>query len=217
MLVGLAAIAALADWGAVATGNHRLEYVAKPLVLAALVTATALVPASHVDDPARRWWFLAALVCCLAGDVLLMLPGDLFVPGLASFLAGHVLFVIGFLAPGVPLTLSAAGIAIAVAGIAAAGAYPVTRIVRAIAAGGDRVLIGPVAIYVAAIATMAAIAWNVSRPLAAAGATVFLLSDTLLATDRFVRPLRQGTLAVHATYHVAQVLLVLSLLGTHPG
>ncbi len=216
-LLGLAGIAALADWWAVANDDHRLEYVAKPLVLAALVAAVALMPASNVVDPARRWWFLAALACCLAGDVLLMLPRDLFVPGLASFLAGHVLFVVGFLDPGAPQVRSAAGIAIAAAVVVVAGAYPVYRIVRAIAAAGDRLLIGPVMVYVAAIATMAAIAWNVSRPLAAAGATAFLVSDTLLATDRFVRPLRQGTLVVHATYHVAQVLLVLSLVGTHAG
>ena len=216
VLVVLGGAAALADWWAVSREDQRLEYAAKPLVLAALVAAAAAIPAGDVSGPDRRWWFVAALACCLAGDVLLMLPGDRFVPGLASFLAGHVLFVVGFLAPGVPLTLSTVGIAAATAGIVAAGAYPVTRIVRAIAGGGDGELLVPVAIYVAAIATMAVVAWNVARPLAAAGATVFLLSDTLLATDRFVRPLRQGTLAVHATYHVAQVLLVLSLLGTHP-
>jgi uncharacterized membrane protein YhhN len=58
------------------------------------------------------------------------------------------------------------------------------------------------------------LAWNVGAPLAAAGATCFLASDTLLAVDRFDRPIPRGTLAVHVTYHVAQVLLVLSLLGT---
>jgi uncharacterized membrane protein YhhN len=62
-----------------------------------------------------------------------------------------------------------------------------------------------------AILTMVVLATNVGRPAAAIGAVSFLVSDTLLATDRFVRPIRQGTLMVHVTYHVAQVLLVVSL------
>lgn len=69
----------------------------------------------------------------------------------------------------------------------------------------------PVCLYMAAILTMVVLAANVGRPAAAFGAVCFLASDSLLATDRFVRPLRQGTLLVHVTYHLAQVLLVISL------
>ena len=46
-------------------------------------------------DSAVRAWFVAALVLCLAGDVFLMLPKDLFVAGLASFLLGHLCYVAG--------------------------------------------------------------------------------------------------------------------------
>ena len=53
----------------------------------------ATVDPVHADT---RAWFVAALVLCLAGDVFLMLPGDRFVPGLASFLVGQLLFTVGF-------------------------------------------------------------------------------------------------------------------------
>jgi len=51
----------------------------------------------------------------------------------------------------------------------------------------------PVAVYLVAIATMAVLAANVGVPAALAGAALFVVSDTVLALNRFVRPLRQAT------------------------
>ena len=80
------------------------------------------------------------------------------------------------------------------------------------AARGERALVPPVCVSVAAIATMVVLALNVGVGAAAAGAVMFLASDTLLAWNRFVRPVRYGPVGIHVTYHVAQILLVLSLL-----
>src|SRR4051812_11194553 len=85
--VAAAAVFAVGDWVAAARKRRALEYVCKPATLAALlVAASALDPAAGADS--RRSWFVVALVFCLAGDVLLMLPQDLFVAGLAAFLVG---------------------------------------------------------------------------------------------------------------------------------
>ena len=46
----------------------------------------------------------------------------------------------------------------------------------------------------------------------AAGALCFLLSDALLAIDRFVSPLAWSALGVLATYYIAQYLIVTGLL-----
>ena len=62
-----------------------------------------------------------------------------------------------------------------------------------------------------AILTMAVLAANVGVPAAAAGAALFVVSDAVLALNRFVRPIPRGDVAVHVTYHLAQGLLVLSL------
>jgi uncharacterized membrane protein YhhN len=59
---------------------------------------------------------------------------------------------------------------------------------------------------------MVVAAWATGRPLLALGATVFMASDAVLASDRFVRPLRWGRLAVMVTYHLGQVLIVLGVL-----
>ena len=212
-LAGVAAVAAVADWFAMATTDRRLMYAAKPTVLAALAAAAAVLPSDRIDLVDRRWWFVAALACCLLGDVLLMLPRNLFVPGLAAFLIGHVFFIVGLLQQhSPPFSFSALGLLVAATVVAAVEAAPCTVLIRSLAAHGRHALIAPVCLYVLAIAVMVILATNVGILLAAFGAGAFLLSDTLLALDRFVRPIRRGPLAVHVTYHLAQGLLVLSLL-----
>ena len=216
-LMALSAVAAACDWVAVATSNTLLEYAAKPSVLATLVAAAAAIPAAETDLVDRRWWFVAALSCCLVGDVLLMLPRDRFTAGLGAFLVGHFLYIGGLLqAPssgaGAPFSFSAAGLAAATIVVVAIEAVPATLILRALIRGRRAELLGPVLVYMAAIVTMVVLATNVANVVAAVGAVCFLVSDTVLALDRFVAPLPRGTLAVHVTYHLGQGLLVLSLL-----
>jgi uncharacterized membrane protein YhhN len=191
--------------------------VAKPAVLVAMTAAAAAIPASAIDLVDRRWWFVAALALCLVGDVLLMLSRDLFIGGLAAFLVGHLLFIVGLLQPpappGVPpFSFSTAGLTVAAVVVVLLESAPGGVLIRSLWISGHRTLVGPVCLYMGAIVAMVVIATNVGILLAALGAVSFLLSDTLLALDRFVRPLPRGTLAVHVTYHVAQALLVLSLL-----
>jgi len=218
ILIGVAAASAVVDWAAVARSARRIEYAAKPAVLVALTLAAAVLPAAHTDLLHRKWWFVAALACSLAGDVLLMLPKDRFVGGLSAFLAGHVLFIVGLLQPpsppgSPPFAFSAAGLAVAGVVVAGAAAWPAVLIFRALLRDGHRALTAPVAVYLVAIGTMAVLAANVGVPAATAGAALFVVSDTVLALNRFVRPIRHGDIAVHATYHLAQMLLVVSLLG----
>ena len=81
----------------------------------------------------------------------------------------------------------------------------------------------PVAAYVLAIALMVSQALGRARvhtdPAAwrvAAGALCFMLSDTLLATDRFLVPLPARDLLVLSTYYAAQGLMVAGLLRAAP-
>lgn len=215
-LVGCAAAATVVDWVAVARGDARLEYAAKPAVLALLTVAAAVLPDAHTDLVDRRWWFVAALACCLLGDVLLMLPGDLFIPGLVAFLVAHILFIGGLLQPpsppgSPPFAFSATGLAVASVVAVAVGAVPATLIFRSLVRDGAGALLAPVAVYLVAVLTMAVLAANVGAPAAAVGAALFVVSDSVLALNRFVQPIPRGDVVVHVTYHAAQVLLVLSL------
>src|SRR5262249_31512938 len=94
LVVAALAIAAC-DWVAVARGAKGAEYVCNPL---ALTRRTAGAAASGRPPlPESRWAFTVAALCLsLAGDVFLMLPKDLFVAGLGSFLLAHLAYVAAF-------------------------------------------------------------------------------------------------------------------------
>jgi uncharacterized membrane protein YhhN len=170
-----------------------------------------LVVAACVLDPAagagaRRGWFVAALVASLAGDVLLMLPRDLFVFGLGAFLVGHVLYVVGFWTdpPGALELVVAVVIVIALVGPLA------VRIVRSL--GDEPSLRPPVLAYIGVISAMLASALASGNVLAACGAALFVASDSMIAWNRFVRPFPAAAVAIMVTYHLGQAGLVASLL-----
>ncbi len=200
ILLIVAAVAAAADWRAVHLGNDRLEAVAKPLVMLALIAAAvAIDPASN----AMRWWFVVALVLCLVGDVALLPRLDAFVVGLGAFLLGHVAYVIGMLPHTSSLLLAIIATAIVSVDLRVVG-VPVLR-------GAPANLRVPVAVYFAAISGLTVVAYATGSYALAAGALLFLASDSLLGWGRFVGPAPGGRLAVHVTYHLAQALLVIGL------
>ena len=199
----LALVAALADWLAVYHDNRRLEFVAKPLTMVLLIgAAVALDPA----DPATRYWFVVALLLSLGGDVFLMVRKDLFVAGLGSFLLAHVAYVIGLLTSGVHGGGLLVGLVLAVAGFVLIGA----RLMRGVRRT-DRALVTPVFGYIVVISAMLITAYGTQRFWALAGASFFYVSDSLLGRQRFLEPRERGDTAVMVTYHIAQFLLVLSL------
>jgi sterol desaturase/sphingolipid hydroxylase (fatty acid hydroxylase superfamily)/uncharacterized membrane protein YhhN len=193
----LATLSAAQDW----TTLHR---VFKPLTM---LVAIALVLRS---DAPGKGWLLAALAGSLAGDAFLMFEG-FFIAGLASFLLAHLAYVGRFRLDAPWLANRRAALVIGVAAVLMFGALWVGGLPAGLRA--------PVAAYVLAIALMAAQAWGRASTqgdaagwCVAAGALCFMLSDSLLATDRFLTPLPARDLLVLSTYYAAQVLIVAGLL-----
>ena len=209
----LAGLFAVGNWTAkVRAGTRRsssvLEYVCKPATLVALIVAAGLLdPAA--DAHTRRVWFVAALVFSLAGDVLLMLPQDLFVPGLAAFLVGHLCYLGGFWADGPsPVALVIAAVVV-VAFVAPLG----WRMLGAISGSDEpKELRVAVAAYMAVISVMLATALASGNVVAGLGAVAFVASDSMIAWDRFVRSWAWAPVAIMVTYHLGQAGLVASLL-----
>ncbi len=204
-LIAAAAVIAVVDWIAVGTQNRPLEYVAKPATMVPLILAAATIEAVRPD---QTGWFVAALVCSLAGDVFLMLPNSerWFVPGLGSFLIGHVAYIVGLIIGGVDTVPLIIGVVIVAAGLAVVA----PRIVRGAAATDPRLGL-PVLAYISVISVMVACAIGTTLPLAIGGALAFYLSDACIGWSRFVAEFPRSRLAIITTYHVAQILLVLSL------
>lgn len=204
LLIALALVVAAGDWVAVAREQKALEYVCKPLTMVVLIAAAL---ALDVDDPAVRTWFVVALGLCLIGDVFLMLPQDLFVFGLASFLLGHIAYIVGMHVDGVDAGRLAIGAVLVLVAMAVIGA----RILRGVRSGPEPELTGPVVAYMTVISAMVASAIGTGHVAGVAGATSFYASDALIAWNRFLGETRHGRLAIIVTYHLAQVGLVLSI------
>jgi len=203
------------DWLAVAFDWRRLEYVAKPAAILALLVWLLTYPPIIPNTPLPWYddWFVAGLVFSLAGDVLLMLPERFFLGGLVAFLLAHVAYIIGlnsggFLLPGEVLLIVPVGLA---------GGWLAWRVGQALKASGREKLRAPVAVYAAVISLMLVSAlstlferrWPFGEAvLVAAGAALFFGSDALLAWNRFVAPVRGARLLVIMAYHLGQLLLI---------
>jgi uncharacterized membrane protein YhhN len=136
-----------------------------------------------------------------------MLPGNYFLPGLASFLVAH-LFYIALFRQSVPWFPNRR----ALAGTLAAGAAMYAWVWGGL---GDPVLKVAVAAYVTVIALMvgqaigrATVQQSPAARAVALGACFFMLSDSLIAINRFVQPLPLVPLWVLSSYYLAQILMV---------
>lgn len=192
------------DWFTVARRIKSLEYACKPLAAVLFIgTAMALDP----SDSTARAWTVAALVFCIAGDVFLMLPRDAFVPGLASFALAQVFFIVSFALRDPSLTRLVIGALVVFAG----SAVLARRFISALRRSRRSDLIVPIAVYMVVISAMVIGSIAGGSFFAVVGAVLFMISDSLIAEERFVRSRPWHRLTVIVTYHAALAGFVLGL------
>jgi uncharacterized membrane protein YhhN len=203
--------AAMLDWLGIRLGWERLQPFTKPAVMLAAL-AWILVDGPGFNPPIL--WFLLGALFSLAGDLLLLPALDRFLPGLIAFMAAHLAYTIGLNTTPFPVNASTFLFA-AVVVLLLARSYRVLS--GALEAGGRGALKMPVLLYTLAIgatllsglSTLARDAWAPGPALlAAGGALLLVLSDLLLAWNRFVRPLDDARLRIRVTYHIGQLMLI---------
>lgn len=215
--VAVALLSSVAILGAVlagpgpADGWQWLHWVCKPLTTV-LILWTAWRSAPPLSERYRRW-IAVGMLFSLAGDVFLMLPQDAFVPGLVAFLVAHLCFIRALLDDARfaarPLAL------LACLGYAALNLWLLWPSLPA-------ALYAPVVVYVVVLATMGGQAasrawWHAGDALAAparwaaVGALLFMLSDTLIAWNRFRLAIPWAALWILATYYAALWCLARSI------
>ena len=196
-----------ADWWAVWHDRTDVERLAKPAAMLGLLTCALLAGAG---GSASGRWLVLALVLGLVGDVFLLDHADprRFVGGLAAFLLGHLAYVAAFLTAG----LDQPAWGWVGAGVLLAALVVGRGILPGAAAQGGAGLAVAVGAYMAVIGAMAVTGWATGLVLVGLGASLFVVSDTVLALGRFVRDRRWVGPAVMVTYHLAQALIVLGLL-----
>ena len=207
------ALAATDTWlsGQPARAAHRARFVTKPLLMPVL-SASLATNEKAVGSPLRTST-LVAQAGGWGGDVALLGEGTKpFLAGAGSFGVGHLAYVAGFLRrrSHAPLREDASVKVIA-------GSWALTAPLMALLAGRQkRELGGPVLGYATLLAAMAAAASHLdptvpasARRLTAAGAALFMVSDSLLGFRKFAmkNPPAELETAVMATYAAAQFLL----------
>jgi len=153
-------------------------------------------------------WITIGLLFSLVGDVLLLTPDRFFTLGLSAFLLTHIAYLFAFSRDThFPARLGVWTLYL----LFAACCY---FLLFSRLPAGLRI---PVAVYAAFLVSMAAQAMGRSfllrtsaARLAAIGALLFVLSDGLLALDRFYVPIRLAPLLILVPYYAAQWLIASS-------
>jgi uncharacterized membrane protein YhhN len=187
-------------------GPRLLVYLFRPITMAVIISLV-LEAGSHAG-PYYRYAIAAGLVISLAGDVFMMLRKKRFLEGLICFLVAQICYTFAFLSgirlkfsswPTLPLLIWTVLVVVIL--------YPHLGKMRV-----------PVIIYVLVIITMAraalerAIQLPGTAPLAAAaGGILFVISDSVVAFDRFVKPFRSAQAFILSAYFAAQWLIALSV------
>jgi len=188
--------------------ESRIRSIAKIAPMVLLILAAMLAPLPVL--------VIAALGACTVGDWYLSMEGEkAFHTGLGAFLAGHLLYIVyfaGFVDPAMMLTRDAALLALILAGLVAMVLLRLWPFLMEMKV--------PVAVYALIMAIMAFSA-RLAAPgtLVLAGIALFMLSDILLAQDKFTpltnTPARRALpWLVWIFYSAGQTLIVLGIMAT---
>jgi uncharacterized membrane protein YhhN len=184
-------------------GPKRLTYIFKPLTLVLIILLAAIpkYPVTHL----YRYLIIGGLVCSLVGDTFL-LKKSRFVQGLLSFLIAHILYIAAFVnASGGRFSSWAAWLFVIHGGAMLRVLWP--------SLGKLKI---PVVVYMLALLFMAvaAASWSLQSGngayLVGIGGILFVISDSILAVDKFKQSFRSAQLLILVTYFAAQLLIALS-------
>ena len=201
----LALLTAIAAIAADLAEAETAAYILKPITMLLLIALGGL---SYGMQTARyRSLVIAGLVCSLVGDVLLMVPQDLFIFGVAAFLTAQLIYTAAFVSVGGFYRSLTAALPFAIFGL----------IMGLVLIPGLGDMLIPTMIYMVVILVMGWQAlgqWRQTEErralLAFVGALLFVASDALLAVNRFADPIPLASLLVLGSYYPAQWLIAVS-------
>lgn len=199
----------LATWANIQ--NRKLYYVTKPIPLICLIF-TILYSFQYFESITTvQILFLSGLVFGLLGDIFL-LNSKYFIPGLISFLVGHIFYILyffNFLGKINPIFASIF--------FSATLVYAIIFFIK-MDNNKIRIFGAPVVVYMSAITFMVILAFNVTTInnysifLFPIGAILFYISDSILAYDKLISPNPVLGIPILTTYFFGQILLTIGVL-----
>ena len=209
MIAALSITALAAGLGAIIadqTGRWKIHYALKPGAMAAIILIAVL--RTPAFPPRYQLFIIAGLIASVGGDVFMMLRKKKFTEGLTCFLVAHGLYIAAFLStmrPRIdPWTILPLFL------------YAVVMMQILFPHLGK--LKAPVGLYIVIITTMAGLGLDRfilmgGTPALYAGiaAVLFVVSDSVLAVDLFVRKIKGAQWVILITYFAAQWLFAMSV------
>jgi uncharacterized membrane protein YhhN len=193
------------------TNLSSLHYFTKPLIVLSLLIF--FFTRSQFLNKTIRVFMILALICSLIGDVALLFDDinpNYFIIGLASFLVAHVMYVLVFLKQKDPKK-SPIGFMIAM--------FLYALFLFYMLKGGLGDLLIPVIVYMIVILSMSTTAFlrqkyknNTSYNWVFIGAVLFMISDSILALNKFYQPLPLSSIGIMLSYALAQYCIVIGIL-----
>lgn len=198
-----------ADIIGIQINNEILQYISKPLIIPVLI-GYFLSQTGFVASSLKRW-IIAALFFSWSGDVLLMFQAKdeiFFLLGLSSFLLAHIFYIIFFHHVRVREGIKSNPWLLLVVAV-----YYVALIVWLSPYLGEMKL--PVRIYGIVISFMFMLATHMlfiknkwAGQWMMTGALLFVMSDSVLASNKFYQPFELAGVLIMLTYGFAQLFIV---------
>lgn len=204
MLVFLVIISASLHIRAEYHGPRQHVYIFKPLTMV-LIGLIAFL--GQTSQPYYKFMIITGLLFSTAGDILLVLPSNQFLAGMGAFAIAHLFYILAFVSeihvpvgwPLIPLLIYS---------------FAIYRILYP--SIGKLKL--PICFYELVITMMAWLAWErwlqtgqSGALLAAIGAGLFIISDSILGLNRFHRVFETAHALTLITYFAAQGLIAGSI------
>lgn len=184
--------------------NRQFIWIFKPLTVIFIIVLTWIYGERKFF---YLWAILSGLVFSLAGDLFLIVPETYFVFGLISFLFAHIFYAVAFFKAGGGkfklVSLTAFFVGITILALNYAGIPEALKI--------------PASIYAMGISLMLCSAINFyltkktpKALFALSGAIFFIISDSILAFNKFTYEFFSAQIFILATYFLAQWLIARS-------
>ena len=207
--------ATLVDLAFLIEGNQASRFFSKPLILLGLIGYFFFIT-RPISSTLLTKSILGALIFSWIGDVLLLWP-NLFVYGLGSFFLAHVCYIIGFkLAQKQTTRLDQVNFVRSF--FFNLPIYLAAAFVFYLINPNLGILKIPVIGYILVIVSMVATARDRFKKCIPAsfwqvflGSILFLISDGVLAFDKFYQPFPEAGILIMGTYTTAQLLIVMGI------
>ncbi|PZX48516.1 lysoplasmalogenase [Algoriphagus chordae] len=207
--------AALADMAFILEHKNNLRLFSKPLIILGLGLYFYQIT-KPISSTLLAKSVLAALIFSWLGDILLLWE-DFFMYGIGAFLLAQICYIIGFkVAQKAPESIM--NVNFVKTFIINLPIYFIAAFVFYMINPNLGVLKIPVIVYIIAIVSMVTTArerygkcnsasfWQVFI-----GASLFFISDGLIALDKFYQPIPDADLMIMGTYAIAQLMIVMGV------